>query len=81
MIGSIECMNLFGRSYPVIRLILFLLVLCISGCDTQDPQQDPQSFYRDNVLRIIVGVNPGGGFDEYARMVAAAQRISFDLLD
>ncbi|MDB5570034.1 MAG: extra-cytoplasmic solute receptor family protein [Hyphomicrobiales bacterium] len=32
--------------------------------------QDARAFYRDNTVRIIVGVGPGGGFDAYARMVA-----------
>lgn len=30
---------------------------------------DPAAFYKTEVLRIIVGYNPGGGFDEYARMI------------
>ncbi len=31
---------------------------------------DAKSFYQKEVLHVIVGYNPGGGFDEYARMVS-----------
>lgn len=33
--------------------------------------QDPASYYDRGTVRIVVGFNPGGGYDEYARMIAA----------
>ena len=32
--------------------------------------QDAAEFYKDNVIKWIVPYNPGGGYDEYSRMVA-----------
>jgi tripartite-type tricarboxylate transporter receptor subunit TctC len=32
--------------------------------------QDAAEFYKDNVIKFIVPYNPGGGYDEYARMIA-----------
>lgn len=60
------------------RQLLFVLLgisVFLSGCtggsDSDDPSQsiDPATFYQNEVLHIIVGFNPGGGFDEYARMI------------
>ena len=31
---------------------------------------DAASFYQGKTVRIVVGFNPGGGYDEYARMIA-----------
>jgi tripartite-type tricarboxylate transporter receptor subunit TctC len=51
--------------------LLFLLASCSSesGSDNSEPGPDPQTFYQNEVLHIMVGYNPGGGFDEYARMI------------
>lgn len=60
-----------GRALRTGLLIGVLLIA--AGCGGQSSQQvDPQTFYKNNVLHIVVGFNPGGGFDEYARMVGAA---------
>ncbi len=32
--------------------------------------QDAAEFYKDNVIKFIVPYNPGGGYDEYARMIS-----------
>lgn len=32
--------------------------------------QNPESFYKEKTLRVIVGSAPGGGYDAYARLVA-----------
>lgn len=74
--------NLLLRA-TMLAALLFLISACSndSGSGTapapatndtaaQAPaSEDPAAFYRANVLRIIVGYNPGGGFDEYARMI------------
>ncbi|MGK0297517.1 MAG: tripartite-type tricarboxylate transporter receptor subunit TctC [Gammaproteobacteria bacterium] len=61
--------------FKIERTLLFCLLLVLASCSSEtgpdNPQQgpDPQTFYKDEVLHIIVGFNPGGGFDEYARMI------------
>lgn len=70
-------MNLYckQRQSRWLYSILAGLVIMLSGCggnsgDGNDGQPvDPATFYQDEVLHIIVGFNPGGGFDEYARMI------------
>lgn len=32
--------------------------------------QDAATFYKDNVIKFIVPYDPGGGYDEYARMIS-----------
>lgn len=32
--------------------------------------QDAADYYKGEVVKIVVGFNPGGGYDEYARMIA-----------
>lgn len=32
--------------------------------------QNPEDYYKGNTVKIVVGFNPGGGYDEYARMIA-----------
>jgi len=59
--------------YAARAIVLIVVLQSAPGCGGPPSSgDDPESYYRDNVLRIVVGVNPGGGFDEYARMVAAA---------
>jgi tripartite-type tricarboxylate transporter receptor subunit TctC len=40
-----------------------------TGTDKAAQGPDPKAFYQGEVLHIVVGYDPGGGFDEYARMV------------
>ena len=56
-----------------ILAVVVLVVLTACGDSGQGPPEpvDPEAFYREEVLHIIVGYNPGGGFDEYARMIGA----------
>ncbi len=74
-------MNLSKGNTPIARAITGaltgLLLLC-AGCSSESgsevsgtitPGPDAKSFYQQEVLHIIVGYNPGGGFDEYARML------------
>jgi tripartite-type tricarboxylate transporter receptor subunit TctC len=64
------------------RAMLALVLLTGAGCsgesgsetsgtaaDTSASGPDAKTFYQKEVLHIIVGYNPGGGFDEYARMI------------
>ena len=61
----------------VIKALFFYMLLTVAGCssdsgsDNSQQGPDPQTFYQNEVLHIIVGYNPGGGFDEYARMIGA----------
>jgi tripartite-type tricarboxylate transporter receptor subunit TctC len=63
---SSDCAKIAAKCVLVIS---FLAELSCNSPTSSD--NDPRLFYQDNVLRIVVGVNPGGGFDEYARMLAA----------
>jgi len=49
--------------------VLLICTACSSESDSEGP--DARTFYQNEVLHIIVGFNPGGGFDEYARMIGA----------
>jgi tripartite-type tricarboxylate transporter receptor subunit TctC len=64
------------------KLILAGVLLISAGCSGESGPEssgtaavetatgpDAKSFYQTEVLHIIVGYNPGGGFDEYARMI------------
>ncbi len=69
-------MNLLFDRFNTSKLLLVFLgiVISLSGCsggsgDDETQSVDPASFYKNEVLHIIVGFNPGGGFDEYARMI------------
>ncbi len=35
-------------------------------------QQTPEQFYKDKVVRVLVGHPPGGSYDFYARLMADA---------
>ena len=50
-------------------------IVAIAACMTTlllDPaaSQDAASFYNGKTVRIVVGYSPGGGYDQYARLVA-----------
>lgn len=56
----------------IVKGALLSLLLISAGCSGEsgtDQGPDAKSFYQEEVLHIIVGYNPGGGFDEYARMI------------
>lgn len=66
----------------IIRVSLFGFMLIVAGCSNESGSEDSatpdadisqgpdaKAFYQKQVLRITVGYNPGGGFDEYARMI------------
>lgn len=49
------------------RLARFVLLIAASAAAVHAAEED---FYKDKVVRIIVGVSPGGGYDTYARTIA-----------
>ena len=63
--------NIFTALRASLAGLIILLTGCSGGSGGGDETQsvDPAAFYKDEVLHIIVGFNPGGGFDEYARMI------------
>jgi tripartite-type tricarboxylate transporter receptor subunit TctC len=64
---------LFECTNSASRVMMVIMLLIESGCSApSSTESNPSSYYKNNVLTIVVGVNPGGGFDEYARMVGAA---------
>jgi len=60
-----------GITGKLMRALVAAVVLTGAACsgDTDSEKPDPATFYKNNILHIIVGFNPGGGFDEYARMI------------
>ena len=50
--------------------ILISLVSVIVGCALSGAVLAQDSFYKDKRITMVVGFNPGGGYDSYARMVA-----------
>ena len=49
--------------------ILAAVLLLAVGLSNQ-ARAEPEAFYADETLRIVVGFNPGGGYDGYARAIA-----------
>ncbi|NNE38918.1 MAG: hypothetical protein HKN08_11480 [Gammaproteobacteria bacterium] len=64
-----------SRLHTVVKSPLVVLLVICAGCsggsggDDEAQAVDPAAFYQEEVLHIVVGFNPGGGFDEYARMI------------
>jgi tripartite-type tricarboxylate transporter receptor subunit TctC len=46
--------------------VLTIMALVFSGVAAQDAE----SFYKDKIITLLVGFNPGGGYDAYARLLA-----------
>ncbi len=44
--------------------------LALASFGTVATAQTAEEFYKDNVIKFIVPYDPGGGYDEYARMIA-----------
>lgn len=40
------------------------------GCATAQTAQDPRTFYKTHTVRFLAGGGPGGGYDNYARLLA-----------
>jgi tripartite-type tricarboxylate transporter receptor subunit TctC len=57
----------------LLQLMLLGVLLICTACSSESGSEGPdaRTFYQNEVLHIIVGFNPGGGFDEYARMIGA----------
>ncbi len=71
-----------------VRLIFSLLVLAgLAGCQPAGKSQgiDPASFYEGKKIKWIVPYSPGGGYDEYARLLSPYLRkytgARFDILN
>ncbi|GAB6153795.1 hypothetical protein JCM17380_25450 [Desulfosporosinus burensis] len=80
-------MYIFKRPKVLALLIVALLILSVAGCsqkttensnssnntdNAQNAQQEVVNFYKDKVVNFIVPYTPGGGYDEYVRMIAPA---------
>ncbi|HEV8534365.1 MAG TPA: hypothetical protein VGR87_01405 [Candidatus Limnocylindria bacterium] len=68
------------RAISVLATLLFVAAACggqpgASPAATTAPTSDPAaalaSFYSGKTVRLIVGYTPGGGYDTYARLLAA----------
>jgi tripartite-type tricarboxylate transporter receptor subunit TctC len=52
-----------------LRLVAALLLTMVGGGAVR--AEDARDFYRGKTVRIVIGVGVGGGFDSYARLLAA----------
>ena len=75
IIGIERWLSGFGRFW------LALAVLCL-GATAASADPDPETFYRDGRLTLVVGYGPGGGYDSIARLVAPwlEQRLGADVV-
>src|SRR5579872_6095666 len=55
---------------PLLRRALALAALAACGLALPAGAEDVASFYQGRSLSLVVGFNPGGGADAYARLVA-----------
>ena len=67
-----------AMSKSILAVVLLICAACSGESGSETPGTatnaaangpDAKSFYQTEVLHIVVGYNPGGGFDEYARMI------------
>jgi tripartite-type tricarboxylate transporter receptor subunit TctC len=58
--------NQFGK-YCVLLTIVAVFLL---GANPAEPAEDVASFYRGQVVRLVVGTTPGGAYDNYARLLS-----------
>ncbi len=65
--------RLTGRA-AVICLISALTMFCMAACERADTNKEPKTgvaaFYDGKNIRWIIPYNPGGGYDEYARLIS-----------
>ena len=52
------------------RVVLFLAATLLASVARAQPAQDPAAFYKSHTVRFIAGGGPGGGYDNYARLLA-----------
>ena len=46
------------------------LALLVPACAQAQTSQDPATFYKTHTVRFLAGGGPGGGYDNYARLLA-----------
>lgn len=65
-------MALLRTTRLCLRALLVIALAVVSGATGSAAQQDEvtASFYRGQVLRLVVGYGAGGGYDAYARLLA-----------
>ncbi|MCY4488112.1 MAG: tripartite tricarboxylate transporter substrate-binding protein [Deltaproteobacteria bacterium] len=59
-----------NRKAPAGVALLTLIVALCAWFYPGSPAHAASSFYEGKTIKVIVGVNPGGGFDTFARMLA-----------
>ena len=71
--------NVMGRTrlngqVAAICLISALTMFCIAACERADTNKEPKTgvaaFYDGRSIRWIIPYSPGGGYDEYARLIS-----------
>ena len=70
--------RMIGENMSHVRLIVsvmwLLVVAAVVACqpaeDDGPPKEGAAAFYDGRVIRWIIPYSPGGGYDEYGRMIA-----------
>ena len=56
------------KHYCAFPALTLLAALGITNTSVQ--AQDVARFYKDHPVTMVIGANPGGGYDTYARLIA-----------
>lgn len=67
-----EGMKLQVKIKSSISIVAALITFFLAAACAQAAQDEIAEFYRGKTIRFIVGWSPGGGYDTYARLVAAS---------
>ncbi len=59
-----------GRETGAVKAILIFLFLVIAGAPAHADNPSVAEFYRGKVVRMVIGIEPGTAYDQYARLVA-----------
>ena len=68
--NDLDLLNCADRG-PMFKVLAMLVALfLVSTTDRSAGAASAEDFYRGKTIRIIVGFSAGGGFDQYARIIA-----------
>jgi len=61
------------RCVAGICLVSILALFCVAACERSDTNTEPKTgvaaFYDGRNIKWIIPYSPGGGYDEYARLI------------
>jgi tripartite-type tricarboxylate transporter receptor subunit TctC len=67
-----SCLRLIGKRREDVAAVMrtVFMVLALFLCGWVEPTLAQEPFYKGKTIRLIVGTDPGGGFDTYSRAIA-----------